>query len=149
MWTICPANWLKILDGIHLAKYFFRNAWPPVIHLKLVELQIMLRRAQRRRRRNWPQIWKNKQGMSGMSQIGTSDEQQTINRKKNIKNMRNCVNGITCKLLWYFWTVYLLRHLHVGFLTAFVGNAFVSSVNVHTGLSVSALMSSCLTFIYV
>lgn len=40
-------------------------------------------------------------------------------------------------------------HLHIGFLTAFGVNTFVTSMNVHTSLSIRALMSSCLTFIYV
>lgn len=48
------------------------------------------------------------------------------------------------------WThAAIFRYLHVGILTAFVVNTFVTSMNVHTSLSVGALVSSCLTLIYV
>lgn len=43
----------------------------------------------------------------------------------------------------------IFGYLHIGFLTAFVVYTFVTSMNVHTSLSIRALMSSCLTFVYV
>lgn len=43
----------------------------------------------------------------------------------------------------------VLRHLHIRLLAAVVVHTLVSSVDIHTGLCVSALMFTCLTFVYI
>lgn len=84
-----------------------------------------------------------------MSQIGTTDELQTINEEENTSHNFVCeLNSL--QVLVAFTNCHLLfGHLHIGFLTAFVVDTFVTSVNVHTSLSIRALVSSCLTFVYV